>query len=56
MTLTANGDVGIGTAYPTSRLHVAELPVFADNPSAIAGGMTSGAVYRTATGELRVAF
>lgn len=31
-----------------------ELPVYADNTAALAGGLTVGKVYQTVTGELRV--
>lgn len=31
-----------------------DFPIFADNASAIAGGLSIGTVYRTITGELRV--
>jgi hypothetical protein len=51
-----NGNVGIGTSNPTSKLQVVGLPVFADNTSAIAGGLTLGAFYRTSTGVLMVVF
>jgi hypothetical protein len=51
-----NGNVGIGTTTPTSKLHVVGLPVFADNASAITGGLTAGAFYRTSVGVLMVTF
>jgi hypothetical protein len=43
---TSSGNVGIGTTSPTSKLHVAGLPVYANNAAAIAGGLTAGAFYR----------
>lgn len=43
----ANGNVGIGTLNPTSRLQVVGLPVYANNAAALAGGLTAGAFYRT---------
>lgn len=51
-----NGNVGIGTNSPTSKLQVVGLPVFANNSAAIAGGLTVGAFYRTSTGVLMVVF
>ncbi|MBI4722041.1 MAG: hypothetical protein HY769_03435 [Candidatus Stahlbacteria bacterium] len=45
--ITSNGDVGIGTQSPTSKLQVVGLPVYANNAAAIAGGLTVGAFYRT---------
>ena len=41
------GNVGIGTITPTGKLHVVGLPIYANNAAAIAGGLTSGAFYRT---------
>lgn len=37
-----------------STLVLTNLPVFADNATALSGGLGLGAVYRTATGELRI--
>lgn len=39
--------VGIGTTTPTSKLQVVGLPVFPNNAAAKAGGLTTGAFYRT---------
>jgi hypothetical protein len=41
------GEVGIGTATPTSKLQVVGLPIYANNAAALAGGLTAGAFYRT---------
>ena len=49
-----DGNVGIGTTAPTSPLHVMNLPLFADNAAARAGGLTIGAFYRTKEGTLMV--
>ena len=35
-------------------LVLTNLPVFADNAAALSGGLVLGAVYTTATGELRI--
>jgi hypothetical protein len=43
----SNGNVGIGTTAPTSKLQVVGLPVYANNAAAISGGLTVGAFYRT---------
>lgn len=56
MTITDNGNVGIGTINPTSKLQVVGLPVFADNAAATVGGLSVGAFYRTATGVVMVRF
>jgi hypothetical protein len=46
-------NVGIGTTSPTAKLHVVGLPTYADNATALAGGLTVGAFYHTA-GVLKV--
>lgn len=43
----SNGNIGIGTTDPKSKLQVVGLPVYANNDAAIAGGLTAGAFYRT---------
>jgi trimeric autotransporter adhesin len=40
-------NVGIGTTTPTSKLQVVGLPIYSNNASAIAGGLTVGAFYRS---------
>lgn len=53
---------GIGTAAPDALLHVhgsvsfSNLPVYADNAAALAGGLVAGNVYRTSTGVLMVTY
>jgi hypothetical protein len=47
MRIDGEGNVGVGTSVPTSRLQVVGLPVFKNNAEAIAGGLTVGAFYRT---------
>jgi len=47
VTTALNGNVGIGTTSPKSKLHVVGLPIYANNAAAIAGGLTAGAFYRT---------
>lgn len=54
--VAASGNVGVGTVTPTSKLQVVGLPTYADNTAALAGGLTAGAFYRTATGVLMVAY
>jgi hypothetical protein len=51
-----DGNVGIGTATPKSKLQVVGLPTYADNTAALAGGLTAGAFYRTSTGVLMVTY
>jgi hypothetical protein len=43
----SDGQVGIGTNAPKSALHVVGLAVYANNAAAVAGGLTTGAFYRT---------
>jgi hypothetical protein len=35
---------------------LARVPTYADNAAAVAGGLTAGRLYRTATGELRIVY
>jgi hypothetical protein len=37
-----------------TTLKLTNLPEFADNAAALAGGLSEGDVYRTSTGELRI--
>lgn len=52
MRINASGQVGIGTASPTSKLQVAGLPTYASDSAAGTGGLTSGAFYIDASGGL----
>ena len=47
MRISNSGNVGIGTAVPTSKLQVVGISVYANNAAAIAAGLTVGAFYRT---------
>jgi len=53
MVILNNGNVGIGTTAPTTKLQVVGLPSYADNATAISNGLTVGAFYHTA-GTLKV--
>lgn len=59
------GGVGIGTTTASEKLEVVGtikatdinftgLPVFADEAAATTGGLETGDLYRTATGEIRI--
>lgn len=37
-----------------NTLQLLDLPVYANNAAAVAGGLTDNDVYKTATGELRI--
>jgi hypothetical protein len=39
-----------------ARIKNAGLPIFADNTAALAGGLVAGEMYRTASGDLKVAY
>jgi len=39
-----------------ARIKNAGLPIFADNAAALAGGLVAGEMYRTASGDLKVAY
>ena len=51
LVVNGSGNVGIGTSSPTSPLQVIGIPVYADNASALTGGLTPGAFYRTGSGH-----
>lgn len=48
------GQTQVPGPVQASTLVLTNLPVFANNATAVAGGLVLGAVYRTATGELRI--
>lgn len=48
------GQTQVPGPLQASTLVLTNLPVFADNAAALSGGLVLGAVYRTATGELRI--
>jgi hypothetical protein len=56
MTIQSNGNVGIGTVTPTSKLQVVGLPIYANNAAALAAGLSAGAFYHAGDGILRVVF
>jgi len=38
------------------KINNSGLPVYANNAAALAGGLTSGQLYRTATGDLKIVY
>ena len=49
-----NARLGIGTASPTSPLHVVGIPTFASDSAAGTAGLTAGAFWKDSTGNLHV--
>lgn len=47
MRISEDGNIGIGTTLPTSKLHVNGLPGFATDAAAGVAGLTAGAFYQT---------
>lgn len=45
LTVRNDGNIGVGTFTPTSKLHVVGLPTYANNAAAIGAGLTAGAMY-----------
>lgn len=54
--IASAGNVGIGTTAPGSKLAVVGLPTYADNAAATGAGLVAGDFYRTATGQVMVAY
>jgi hypothetical protein len=46
LAISSVGNVGIGTAAPTSPLQVVTLPTYTSNATAAAGGLTAGAFFK----------
>ena len=56
MRVLTNGNVGIGTTTPQTKLAVVGLPVYADNAAAITAGLQAGDFYRTTSGVVMVVY
>ncbi|MEO6285839.1 MAG: right-handed parallel beta-helix repeat-containing protein [Dyadobacter sp.] len=46
----------VGTSWLNGVVKLSSVPVFADNAAATTGGLATGTVYRTTTGEVRIVF
>jgi hypothetical protein len=44
------------TIKSTGIINISNAPVYADNTAAIAGGLVSGDVYKTSTGQLMIVY
>jgi len=53
---TTAADANALTIDASKRIILGNVPVYADNASAIAGGLTAGTLYRTSTGVLMVVY
>ncbi len=56
MVILKNGNTGIGSDSPTSKLQVVGLPIHADNAAALVAGLTAGAFYHNGDGIVRVVY
>jgi len=56
MVILKNGNIGIGSDNPTSKLQVVGLPIHANNATAITAGLTVGAFFHNGDGIVRVVF
>lgn len=65
MRIMHTGNIGMGTTNPTEKLQVegkikarnvifTDIPIYANDTEAGAGGLVAGEMYKTATGELRI--
>jgi hypothetical protein len=54
LVINQDGNVGVGTVVPTSKLQVVGLGEHADNAAAVTAGLTTGAFYHTAAGVVHV--
>jgi hypothetical protein len=53
---SAPGRVSITPSPTVGRLVIQNLPTYADNTAALAGGLTANMVYRTSTGALQIVY
>jgi len=56
LVILKNGNTGIGSDNPTSKLQVVGLPIYTNNTAALIAGLTVGAFFHNGDGVVRVVY